>query len=105
VIETYAKSNRLFIDIDERHAPHLRSLCVAFRLIGFVKPTWFSYVRTKHGWHVEIGLNRRLSAVQTVAYQAVLGSDPRRECLNLMRVMHGGGNDKRWNILYSRKLT
>ena len=51
-----------------------------------------------------IKLNRSLAAIEMVALQSVLGSDPRRECLNLMRVLYGGGADRRWNILYSSKL-
>jgi len=36
----------------------------------------------------------------------VLGSDSRRECLNLMRVLSNYGKEgkKRWNLLYKRKL-
>jgi hypothetical protein len=85
-------------------APHYRSMCVSFRIIGTVKPKWINYSRTRRGWHVEIGLNKRIGPLEIVALQAVLGSDPRRECLNLMRVMNGGAVDRRWNILYSRKL-
>lgn len=43
---------------------------------------------------------------EIVALQAVLGSDRRRETLNLMRVMSefGPEGNKRWNILYRSKL-
>jgi hypothetical protein len=62
------------------------------------------YERTARGWHVVIGLSISITPIETVALQAILGSDPRRESLNLMRVLYGGGSDKRWNILYKRKL-
>jgi hypothetical protein len=89
---------------------------VTARLLGFRVKT-IRLDRTRRGWHVVIDLranarNSRLARsirngftpLQKVALQAVFGSDVRRETLNLMRVFNGNGGDKRWNILYSRKL-
>lgn len=104
IIKTYAKSNYCYIDCDENKAPHLRPIYTCFRLIGIVIPNWVRYDRTKRGWHVVIRLSKTLTPIEIVALQSVLGSDSRRESLNLMRVLHGGGYDKRWNILYERKL-
>jgi len=49
-----------------------------------------------------------MSDSELVALQFALGSDRRRETLNLMRVMSRPSDPKgrnRWNILYERKLT
>lgn len=79
------------------------------RLVG-VKPEWFCYERTKRGWHVLIKLQQALRHAEMVALQACLGSDRRREALNLMRVlgMRCYGVTpfwaRRWNILYGGKL-
>lgn len=54
---------------------------------------------------------RSLSAGVRVALQSVLGSDPRREELNIMRVaaveLYGirGPWARRWNLLFESKLT
>jgi hypothetical protein len=104
VIKEYAKTDTCYLDFDDKKPPHLLPIFVVFRLLGSISPRWVRYDRTRRGWHVVIKLSRSLTPVETVALQAVLGSDSRRESLNLMRVLHGGGGDKRWNILYSRKL-
>lgn len=49
-----------------------------------------------------------LDPAQMVALQSVLGSDPRREALNLMRVLSLSKMTprywkKRWNLLYRSK--
>ncbi len=49
-----------------------------------------------------------MSDLEIVALQFALGSDCKRETLNLMRVMSRPSDPKarnRWNILYERKLT
>jgi hypothetical protein len=64
------------------------------------------YEKTRHGWHVVIGVRKRLAAPLIVAAQAVLGSDRNREMFNLMRVQSLAYVPlywrKRWNVLYSR---
>lgn len=66
--------------------------------------------RTKHGWHAQLivfGPGRRLTRVQTVALQAVCGSDLKREIYNLARAMRTGVPPfwrERGNVLYRRKL-
>lgn len=97
-----------FCDYDEPTAPHLRPMYVVARLCGLV-PKWVEYYRTRRGWHVTIQWSRKLEPLAIVALQAVLGSDPRRESLNLMRVLNKadikhGGKQNKWNLLYSRKL-
>lgn len=60
--------------------------------------------RTRHGYHVVVGVRRRLAAARIVAAQAILGSDPKREAYNLMRVARLGQVPRfwrtRWNVLY-----
>ena len=57
-----------------------------------------------------IRLTRALAPAETVAVQALLGSDSRREALNLMRAMSVSRRDpgafwrRRWNLLFSYKL-
>ena len=79
-----------------------------------LRPNWIRYDRTARGWHIIIRVNRRLSGLECVALQAVLGSDSARETFNLARVMSRSGGSankkrkaweaKRWNILYRVKL-
>jgi hypothetical protein len=110
VVKTYdERTDEIFIDVDEKTCPHLRSLWVTSRILG-LRPIFIRFDRTRRGWHIVIRLERRkgknggFTPLEKVALQAVFGSDVRRESLNLMRVLHGNGKDKRWNILYSRKL-
>ena len=61
--------------------------------------------RTRNGWHVIVGVRKRLDPPVVVAAQAILGSDYKRETFNLMRVQ-GLANippywRERWNVLYS----
>lgn len=48
--------------------------------------------------------DRAFEPAEQVAVQAILGSDPYREALNLTRVFAGPDPDGCWNILFSRKL-
>lgn len=64
--------------------------------------------RTRRGWHVVVGINKRVAATSMVAAQAILGSDPMREAFNLARVRrvpviwsHGKRLITPWNVLYS----
>jgi hypothetical protein len=69
------------------------------------------YRRTRKGWHVIIfgDFQRTLTPAETVALQFCLGSDNRRETLNLMRVLNLKGKSewesKRWNLLFKEKIT
>lgn len=93
----------------QRRGPKMGPLWVTLRTCE-LRPQWIEYRRTRKGWHVVIRLWRPLQPAETVAVQAVLGSDRRREGLNLMRVLamrQKGATDfwrVRWNLLFSRKL-
>jgi hypothetical protein len=110
-IEVYSSPKILLIDIDViKPLPVFIPLLARLRVIG-IKAKWISYSRTRHGWHLEIGINCSLQEVETVAAQAVLGSDLRREAMNLRRAIslrvhkHSPFWRERWNILFKRKLT
>jgi len=89
--------------------PRLRPLWALCRIVG-VRPRNLRIDRTRHGWHVVLTLNVRLSRGELVAFQACAGSDLRREALNLMRVIAirrtriRGFWSHRWNLLFTEKL-
>lgn len=82
---------------------------IVLRTIG-LRPIWLRTDRTRRGWHIVIRLTRALLPAECVALQALLGSDDRRECMNLLRVMSIARRDPgpfwrhRWNLLFSYKL-
>lgn len=90
------------IDIDQERPPQLARL---WRVLGRVelRPRYIRYDRTARGWHVLIGLPRRLTSGELVALQVLLGSDPKRERFNLYRVL-SGARPRDWNLLFSEKL-
>ena len=61
--------------------------------------------RTRNGWHVIVGVRRRIEPALIVAAQAILGSHDKREAYNLMRVQSLDRVPRfwraRWNVLYS----
>lgn len=75
-----------------------------------LRPLWIEYNRTNRGWHAIIRLPEPVRPAEQVALQAVLGSDRRRELLNIMRVLsirQKGASpywQARWNLLFSGKL-
>lgn len=69
---------------------------------------WWTVRRTRRGWHLEVAESPALNPVATVAAQAILGSDPRREAFNLARALVVPHVPKMWrdrfNVLYVRKI-
>ncbi len=67
---------------------------------------------TRRGHHVIVNAEwpdkKEMAPAETVALQLLLGSDPKREALNLMRAHNLGDAPDfwrdRWNVLYSEKL-
>lgn len=98
-----------YLDFDRIGIPLLRPIFSVCHIAG-VRPLWIESRRTKRGWHLRIMFHDRFEPAELVAFQAACGSDPRREALNLMRVLcirkHGAPAfwRKRWNLLYSEKL-
>lgn len=98
------------MDFDRVRVPQLRPLWILCRKVA-VTPVYIESYRTRKGWHVWIRIRESLTAAERVAFQACAGSDPRREELNLMRVLairrHRIGRpwSERWNLLFATKLT
>ena len=109
VLEERQKKNEILCDFDFKRTPPLAPLYFLVRLCGLrIKRICDS--RTRRGWHRVVRLSRSLTPAETVAFQALLGSDRRRESLNLMRVLslrEDGNNNfawSRWNLMFTRKL-
>lgn len=96
------------LDIDgELPAELVQSICWTLHRLDNA-PQLVRIDRTARGWHVTIELERDVTALELVAMQAILGSDPRRETFNLVRVRNLADVppcwEERWNVLYSAKL-
>jgi hypothetical protein len=109
-IDVRSSPKILLFDCDDaRSCPRLVPLLSRLRIIG-LKAKWFAYSRSRHGWHVEIGIRASLTEAETVAAQFALGSDPQRETMNLRRAIALRKHKispfwkHRWNILFSHKL-
>lgn len=69
-----------------------------------------TYSPTRKGWHIIIHVTEKLSPIEQIAIQAALGSDIKRELMNLQRYFGFKGKKipefwkDRWNLLFSRKL-
>lgn len=50
-----------------------------------VSPKWIRLDRTNRGWHVIIPHAANVSPLEEIAVQAILGSDRKREAMNLRR--------------------
>lgn len=103
IVRRYANPKQTFCDFDTaRHVGTIKNIFRVARCLG-IKPRWIEYTRTKRGWHVVIEWNRKFKPIETVALQAVLGSDPIREMFNLTRVL-SGVRGRRWNLLFKSKV-
>jgi hypothetical protein len=71
-----------------------------------LRPIWMQYRRTARGWHVVVKVRERLTLIETVAVQAVLGSDPYREAFNVARARRRPNSfwSARANLLFGDKL-
>jgi hypothetical protein len=83
----------------------LESLC---HITG-LSVRWVRWDRTQNGWHVVIKVSQKLTLSETIAAQAILGSDRKREMLNLARCISIRKRPSRYweqraNILYEKKL-
>lgn len=107
VIEELHEPDKIMCDFDSKVPPtpplhslaHTLGLCVL----------WHRWDRTRRGWHLVIKIMQKLTPAETIACQAILGSDRARERLNLARAisirLHPSKFwEKRINILYSRKI-
>lgn len=110
LLSSAVNPRELLCDFDFARGPSLRPIWVTLRICD-LRPTFIEYRRTGRGWHVVIGLREDLQPAEQVALQSILGSDRRREGLNMMRVLcirRVGASSfwrARWNILFRGKLT
>ena len=83
------ESNELFIDIDSESDVGVMSEMV--RILRFngvvVSVERVTPSRTEGHYHAVVKLDRDVSAVERIAFQACLGSDRKRELLSLLRVV------------------
>jgi hypothetical protein len=114
-MQYFSKPDHAYVDFDfrrpDRRSPRLRPIFTVLRMVGLRPRLPIEMQRTRHGWHVVIRLNQKLSPAELVALQLCLGDDRKRGALNLMRARAlrccavTPYWRKRWNILYSHKLT
>jgi len=63
-----------------------------------IKHVWVA--ETSKGYHIVIIVKEKLPDMQICFIQLALGSDYKRECFNLARVLRG---EKDWNLLFKTK--
>jgi len=86
-----------------RVGPSIIPIHGVLRVLG-IKYRWILLEKTYKGWHATIRLDRALSPSEMVALQFAIGSDKRRETLNLRRAICARRWHPRMNILFERKL-
>lgn len=105
-VKTFGNRRQLLCDFDRRRAPTLRRLFALCHTLQ-IAPRSIRLDRTARGWHMLVELPRAFEPAALVAMQAILGSDHRRERLNLMRVLSRNRSRfarRRWNILFESKV-
>lgn len=106
-LEYIGTNSYALVDVDDNTSvptiTFINSIC---RIIG-VTPKNYCYQRTRRGWHIIIELMEKLEHAELIAFQCILGDDPMRGALNLMRERNIKGANEFWksrsNILYSGK--
>jgi hypothetical protein len=59
--------------------------------------------KTKKGMHLEIWLKKKLKDWQIGYIQALMNSDYKRECFNLLRIASNSFKNQSWNVLFKKK--
>jgi hypothetical protein len=96
---------KLDFDCDRFPTDFMDRLRVLDRLhaLGIVA---IGYRRSRRGWHVRICIRRSLGFLRLVAFQAILGSDWKREAFNSRRARNWRDVSPFWrqraNVLYRR---
>ena len=106
-MEEFAEADKTLCDYDGAMPRNIAQR--VFALAGMIgaKPLWIRQDRTRRGWHLIVKWDQEFTPAELTAIQAILGSDPNREALNLSRVRAGietAGQQRCWNILYRRKV-
>lgn len=105
IVRYEAHPNLILLDYDTEQNQSLEHLYF-LSMNGVISVDWIEDHRTARGWHRVIRVRNPLTPLETVTLQAILGSDPRRETYNFVRVRSMGrkSHTARWNILFERKL-
>lgn len=102
-VDHYAGPGLVMCDYDRKDVKPLMRLWAVSRMLQ-VKPKWVELHRTRRGWHMSVMFSERFSPIETVALQAILGSDAFRETYNLVRVRSKQAAGRRWNLLFREKI-
>lgn len=112
IIDEIHTENMVFIDIDRNNIQWLNLMSRIRTFRGLLNPEYFMLQRTRKGWHIIIVFDRELLPPEIIALQAILGSDLKREALNMTRWL--GVRSKynklpkfwqnRWNLLFKEKI-
>lgn len=57
--------------------------------------------KSRKGIHLTIGISKKLANWKIGYIQALMNSDYKRECFNLLRISN---NIKNWNVLFKKKI-
>lgn len=87
----YPLPNELFIDIDSASAyTRFKQLLAMFeKFIPVERVTATPSASGGQHQHIVVALTQRVTEFERIAYQAILGSDPKREVLSLERLKTG----------------
>lgn len=107
-ISNHPEGRALFVDFDfPSKAIAVPTLNSILRITG-LHSTAVRYSRSKRGWHVVVLLKEKLTRMERVAMENILGDDPMRGALNFTRARANISSRfwrQRWNILYDFKVT
>lgn len=100
-----ASPSRILLDQDIG-APVInrRKIRAVLAILGLTEVSIDSRRSHSGGRHWVVEIRERLDPIQIVAIQACMGSDLKRETMNLGRVLRGR-TDPEWNLLFDRKIT
>ncbi|RLF40497.1 MAG: hypothetical protein DRN12_05295 [Thermoplasmata archaeon] len=90
---------RLDVDGKQKGSKRIKKV---IELLGLKVRYWEIY-KTNNGWHHYIGVDNKLTDLEVVLVQALMGSDFKRECFNYLRVKSGKFSYDDWNVLFKRK--
>jgi hypothetical protein len=104
IVDRYHEPGVLLCDYDTVRPPkYMDRLRMIARVTG-ARVRWVEISRTRKGWHVAARWNRRWTPLETLALQAIMGSDWRRESMGFARLLHASAPGKHWNLLFAEKL-
>jgi hypothetical protein len=104
LVKAYARPDTTYCDYDTETPPPVRVVYELAQWLG-IRPLFIREDRTRRGWHRVIRWNRKFTPGVIVALQMAMQSDAKRERFNLLRVLSGDAeSNRRWNLLFERKL-